>query len=276
MQVSAAMEHEAWCKVLHTMKVYDQVDVTRARRKGHPTDRGEAQVQAHVIRRCWRRSTIHGSLERKSSGVGDIAETHRVDRLGDAKGSHGGQGETQGARGEKPGKKERRQGARKVIRTSVLGHSFESIQFFLFLIVCMSIGVGVGAADASSRQRNIFPLPEILGGDGAGPSTSDWCNFANEGIKALNELAGCLNSQSHVRKKPTRAQRRVLSQISDAYREASAGLQATECHEGVRGLCSSSRLYDNSRSDVQPYAKEHLLARGAVQSSRCSGLSSSG
>ena len=115
----------------------------------------------------------------------------------------------------------------------------------------------MGAADASTRQRNIFPLPEISERSGSGPSDSGWKSFANEGIKALNELAGCLNSECHLRRKSTRAQRRVLQHISQSYQAASA-LPEVGDDGGLRGLCSTSRLYDSGRSDVQPYAKENI------------------
>ena len=115
----------------------------------------------------------------------------------------------------------------------------------------------MGAADASTRQRNIFPLPEISECSGAGPNDSGWKSFANEGIKALNELAGCLNSDCHLRKKSTRAQRRVLHHIAHSYQAASA-LPEVGDDGGLRGLCTTSRLYDSGRSDVQPYAKENI------------------
>ena len=118
----------------------------------------------------------------------------------------------------------------------------------LFFFLCMSFGVGVGAADSHPRQRNIFPLPELRGDDGGGPSI-DGTLFANHGIKALNEIAGCINSSDHTKKNTTRAQRRVLSFISDAYRETFTGSLEQS---------SSSRLYDSGRSDVLPYAKESI------------------
>ena len=122
----------------------------------------------------------------------------------------------------------------------------------------MFCGVGAGAADAHGRQRNIFPLPEIPGGDRAAPSGGEWQVFANQGIKAPNELAGVLNSEYHTKKKTTRAQRRALSHISDAYMSAFRDFPSDCSQGGLHELCSTSRLYDSGRSDVQPYVKERI------------------
>ena len=35
------------------------------------------------------------------------------------------------------------------------------VKAVLFVFLCMCFGVGVGTADTSSRERNIFPLPEL-------------------------------------------------------------------------------------------------------------------
>ena len=65
----------------------------------------------------------------------------------------------------------------------------------------------------------------------------DWTLFANHGIKALNEIAGCINSSNHTKKKTTRAQRPVLSFISDAYRVTFTGsLEQSSDEGGVQGV----------------------------------------
>ena len=59
--------------------------------------------------------------------------------------------------------------------------------FFNFLC-----GVNAGVADDSGRSRNILPLPEITDDAGGDQGSDFWKPFANQGIKALNELSGCL------------------------------------------------------------------------------------
>ena len=119
-------------------------------------------------------------------------------------------------------------------------------------------GVEAGAArgdDSHHRQRNIFPLPEIPSGESGGPDDF-WRSFANQGIKTLNELCGIPNSNFHLRKKPTRAQRRVTQIISEAYKDAYHSREVFADCGGLGDICSSSRLYDTGRSVVQPYARE--------------------
>ena len=144
-----------------------------------------------------------------------------------------------------------------------LGHgimySLSRLYSFLIVLFCTSFGVGVGAADVLGRQRNIFPLPEISDGDSAGPSSGDWRIFANQGIKALNEIAGCVNADFHIKKKSTRAQRRVLRHIAESYQAAARVTSFDDKLDGgLRGLCSSARLYDSGRTDVQAYAREKV------------------
>ena len=136
--------------------------------------------------------------------------------------------------------------------------SLSGLYSFFIVFLCMNFGVGVGAADVLGRQRNIFPLPEISDGDGAGPSSGEWRVFANQGIKALNEIAGCVNADFHVKKKTTRAQRRVLHHIAGSYRAACQTPFDEGLEGGLRGLCSSARLYDSGRTDVQAYAREKV------------------
>ncbi|CAE7247208.1 unnamed protein product [Symbiodinium sp. CCMP2592] len=205
-----AMEHEAWCKVLHTFMTYDQVDVTNL---------AGAELIVRAIQRIeerhkWKLAAAEDSGEgalfmgaNAGSRVGSIVSPKLTEWIG-----------TEMQR-EALVAKERRK--------------------------------------AREERRNIFPLPEIPWEESAGPSES-WRLYANEGIKALNDLAGCVNSEHHMRKKSTRAQRRVLSLISDAYLHADANQTPDATGDGIRGLCSSSRLYNNGRSDVQPYARENI------------------
>ena len=122
----------------------------------------------------------------------------------------------------------------------------------------MTFGVGVGAVADSYRQRNIFPLPEIGAGEGAEPSDFSWVEYANQSVRALNELAGCVNSDSHKKKKPTRVQRRVLQHIRKSFQSVFSDPDPV-CKEGsLAGLCVSSKTYDSGRSDVLPYVKENI------------------
>lgn len=99
-----------------------------------------------------------------------------------------------------------------------------------------------GAEAAEFRQRNIFPLPDV-DLDGGGPGGFDWGSLANQGIKTLNELAGCVNSDFQTRKKPTRVQRRVLSHIAESYKEAYSHVNPKGMVGSLSSLCSSSKTY---------------------------------
>lgn len=120
----------------------------------------------------------------------------------------------------------------------------------------MFLGVEAGVAGEFSRQRNVFPLPEIPDG-GEGPNDLMWRVFANQGIKTLNEITGCVNSEFHKRQKPTRVQRRVQQQILDAYVKALPEPTVSSAG-GLVDLCSSARLYDSGGCIVQPYAKDNI------------------
>ena len=131
---------------------------------------------------------------------------------------------------------------------------------FVTIFFCMpQLGLG-GVVDGDGlsdglRQRNIFPLPKITGSGGSGTqSTPGWEGLANAGIKALNDLSGCLIDFSQ--KKPTKAQRRILQHISDSYRDCSVDDSIDPGRSCLEDLCSSSRLYQVDRSDVVSYSKD--------------------
>ena len=118
-------------------------------------------------------------------------------------------------------------------------------------------GVNAGGAEFE-RPRNLLPLPEISE-EGCGGQGSDfWKPFANQGIKALNELAGCSSFQFSKSKKTTRAQRRVLNLVRDAYQSVYPDDSCFADCDGLHGLCSSSRLYNTGKSEVMPYAEGNI------------------
>ena len=68
-----------------------------------------------------------------------------------------------------------------------------------------------GIVDDFGRTRNILPLPDLFEDAGGGQGSDFWKPFASQGIKALNELSGCVDFDNSFRRKTSRAQRRVLS-----------------------------------------------------------------
>ena len=134
------------------------------------------------------------------------------------------------------------------------------ILFFMFACMFQIGSAGVADSDgfdAGGRQRNIFPLPKISSDSKSGHQDLNWEGFANAGIKALNELAGCSNS-SFCKKKATRVQRKAIQHISDAYREAYQEPDPDPGGSALHDLCCSSRLYQIDRNDVVSYAKESV------------------
>ena len=115
-----------------------------------------------------------------------------------------------------------------------------------------------GAADDFGRSRNILPLPEISENAGGDPGSDFWRPFANQGIKALNELSGCADFDFSSKKKPTRAQRRVQQLVREAYSTAYPDSSVFDACGGLGDLCSSSRLYNTGKSAVMPYAEGNV------------------
>lgn len=127
------------------------------------------------------------------------------------------------------------------------------------------MGVDGGDPLGGDRQRNIFPLPPISDDFKSGAQTSGWGSVVNQGINALNVLAGCSNS-AFSKKKPTRVQRRVLQHISDSFNDVATIVDDDPGRSALEDLCSSSRLYHVDRSDVVSYARE-LVSWPKVESS---------
>jgi hypothetical protein len=130
-----------------------------------------------------------------------------------------------------------------------------------------------GGVAEDCRQRNIFPLPELPHDEGGPHSETFWKDLANQGIRTLNEISEGVNSSFDKNKKSTRAQRRVLSQISSAYHDTFSGQQQLLESGGLEDLCSSFRLYGSVRTDVKPYARENIswpqAATAPVPLERC-------
>ena len=116
-----------------------------------------------------------------------------------------------------------------------------------------------GVVDDPGRSRNILPLPDLSDDSGGAQGSDFWRPFASQGIKALNELSGCVDfDKFSSRRKTTRAQRRVLSLINDAYAAAYPDSSCFADCDGLHGLCSSSRLYNTGKSEVMPYAEGNI------------------
>ena len=102
--------------------------------------------------------------------------------------------------------------------------------WWIFILCIFSSLVG-GVAEDFGHQRNIFPLPDLSHGGCGGSADEAWVQMANSGIKALNELAGCTNSDFGKKRKCTRAQRRCLSNIASSYRDLVLGEVDVRSHK---------------------------------------------
>eukprot|EP00435_Cladocopium_sp_Y103_P042198 s2255_g11.t1 len=108
------------------------------------------------------------------------------------------------------------------------------------------------------RQRNVFPLPEITHDEAGSHSDPFWRDLANQGIKTLNELSEGVNSSFESKTKTTRVQRRVQSQILEAFVDAYPRDSCLDHAGGLEKLCSSFRLYGSVRTDIKPYAEDNI------------------
>lgn len=129
--------------------------------------------------------------------------------------------------------------------------------WWIFILCIFSSLVG-GVAEDFGHQRNIFPLPDLSHGGCGGSADEAWVQMANSGIKALNELAGCTNSDFGKKRKCTRAQRRCLSNIASSYRDLVLGEVDFDPTNALTELCGSSHVYGDSASVVEPYARERV------------------
>ena len=238
---------------------HDQPGWGGAHCPSHPEDRGEAQAQAQCRGRCRRDGIVHGCHQWQPPGIGDQSKTHRMDWDRDAERSDDCQGKTQSQGGACSLTKGREGQQKARMRSRSCGGS-TLLKPLLLLSVLFCMPCGVLGRVADFRQRNIFPLPQISGNTESEPYLhQEWQDWANRGIKALNELSGCANSQFS-KKKPTRAQRRVIDSIAKAYRDVGGdfSLHDPPGHSCLQELCTSSHLYETDRSDVQPYAREKV------------------
>ncbi len=101
-------------------------------------------------------------------------------------------------------------------------------------------------------------MPEISPEDKGGSADEAWIHMANRGIRALNELSGCVNSSKNSKKKSTRAQRRCTSNIASAFKEAFSERNDIDTTSALSDLCGSSHIYGEGASVVEPYAKERV------------------
>ena len=132
----------------------------------------------------------------------------------------------------------------------------------LLIFLCNFSFVSAGVDEGQNllgdaRQRNIFPLPRISHDAKSDTQGTDWKDFANCGIRALNELAGCHNSEFS-RKKPTRVQKRAIEHISKSFQDVYSVDDVDPGRSALEDLCSLSRLYQMDRSDVVSYVKESV------------------
>ena len=226
-----AQDHEMLCRILHTMVVYDQLDVANiaAAELGawDSTHRGAAQDEVGGSRGCGRSLFVSRELRGKPCWDCHIPKAFRVDWSRNAKGGFHSQRTLQSAGGalspEKPTRPRKRKGhgchrlgmehgdLRPGPPCWVHGGLLGSWPFCFFFKVSMR----------GLRNLNVrLPWPEISE-EGCGGQGSDfWKPFANQGIKALNELTGCSSCQVSKSKKTTRAQRRVLNLVRDASQSA--------------------------------------------------------
>ena len=89
-----------------------------------------------------------------------------------------------------------------------------------------------------AEEHHIFPLPELPHDEENPLLKTFWKDLANQGIRTFNKISEGVNSSFDKARKSTRAQRRVLSQISSAYHDTYS--------------------YGSVRTDVKPYAKENI------------------
>ena len=114
-----------------------------------------------------------------------------------------------------------------------------------------------GVAADLGRQRNLFPLPDFSRDGPQGGADEAWTDMANRGIKALNELSGCVNSK-HDKKKSTRAQRRCLSYIGSCFKDVFQSADGFDPTDALSELCGTSHIYGETATVVEPYTKERV------------------
>ena len=229
--------------------------------KGDSTDRRPTQVETSCCRRFRRNFSIPGISRRKSCGDSHLPQAIGVDRCRDAEGGGDCQGEAESKGGKKPPSKAREGRQGEGLRGQCAGpHIHGPLTWWWLLLIFFQffVTVDAGVADDFGRPRNILPLPEIPEDGGGNQGSDSWRPFANQGIKALNELSVCTNFDFSAKRKTTRAQRRVQQMVRDAYSFAYPGSSCFADCDGLHGLCSSSRLYNTGKSAVMPYAEGNI------------------
>ena len=228
-----------------------------------PKNKGTSQTQAGFSRWWWRGNSVYGELRGLEIRLHHFTKAHRMGGVRVAEGGIDRQGKAKSPGREgfvKEARRQRRQG-RQVKHSFFFAGLLQGFLPFFLVMFCMPTLVDAGVADGlhddGVRQRNIFPLPEIPEGFRSDAHFDGWERFANQGINALNELSGCVNS-NFSKKKPTRAQKRVLSNIADAYQEASCAVDIDPGTSCLAELCNASKIYQTDRSDVASYARDFV------------------
>ena len=121
------------------------------------------------------------------------------------------------------------------------------------------------ASAPSERQRDLFPLPLLRVEASCGDDLSrkvrqrvhrrvHWTRWANQGIEALNQLAGRGRGVEGGARNST--QFSCMERISKAYREMSMTPVEFTCDEALSELLASSCCYGESSSAVVSYSRD--------------------
>ena len=141
-------------------------------------------------------------------------------------------------------------------------------------------------AGPAVRHRDLFPLPHLLPSK-EGPVSHKsrsvqqrilrrrhWSEWANEGISALNDLAG---RGAHLEGEPNGGQISCIANISQAYRSIGKPDNEFTPEESLSEILGSSHVYSDEGT-VAPYQEELVSFPevGAVPAPLERGLSTSG
>ncbi|CAE8644665.1 unnamed protein product [Polarella glacialis] len=265
---NAAIEHEGWSKVLHTMLSYDQVDASNL---------AAAELVCRNLQRLEERrkdrmlnsdESGETSLFMGASGSSRsrlLIAPHLQEWIGSEL-----QKEALISKERRKAREERALARKPLAKGAKEDKQYQSMHFvnifkFNFVLHCRR----VEAKGEGSRARELFPLPflsatsspsdmghsSVSKGARAGAhAKAEWLPWANQGIEALNEMSGCAESFNAPR--PTEVQSLALQRIRTAYRLMPAPVGEPPPTVGaLHELCSSSAAYSQARKDVLPYTE---------------------